>query len=589
MQHPTRVKGPPMNPRLTHRFARLALLTFLLGTAGHPRPCTGYEIGLFRADLPGQDPVTARQLVATLDRAGLATRSVTAQQLIDPAQLAPAKFDLLILPSCDRLPARSMPVIARFVAGGGDLLALGTPAFTRPLWRAGDQWYSRADWRRRLARQHATHVLLSFDRPDEFELRRASSSPDTPASRTLVDGEQGKALRVHLDDIQGWDTLVSSRLDHPFAAGHALTCLLAKGSKATRKLSFEWKERDGSRWIAVFPVTEAWQQIVLTPEDFHYWHSVPQRGKPGDCFHPENAVQFAIGLAHSHTGYQEGAQDYAVDQIGTAPMPHGAPPAVALRSPPRIEGLSPDYKFYDLHDVDHLAPRAAWLQSIKGLPTAPSMCAHHPRPTGKGFHKGRAWRWIPLLDAFGPKGQWRGAPASMFVDFAGPLKQSVRATISVRDHAWYQQPAQQRMLLSIVRHMATGLFLQEAGTEFFTYRPGQEVRAGARVANLSKIDSKTLTIRFSLRRADQIENRYFGNRSSRSPRAIRRRSSNGSICRKTHDRGRFILTCSTRIMSSTPLNTKSRGCHPVRDPSALMSPSMTAISICGARNGMCMA
>lgn len=494
-----------MISRTTRQFGYF-ILTLLLVIATHPRAVRAdYRIAVYHANLPGQDAATAQQLFALLDKSGYEAKSISTEQLSDPAFFSAASYDLVILPSCDVLPAQSIPMIERFVARGGDLLSLAAPAFGDPLWQVGDRWYSRADWDRQLASQRPKHILLSFDRPDELELWRASSDPDIPTVRKQIDGPQGKALEIHLDKMQGWDTLVSGQLDKPFATDDALTCLMARGSAGTRNLSFEWKERDGSRWIAVFSVTESWQHVTLTPGDFHYWQSVPQRGKPGDRFHPENAVQFAIGLARSHTGYQEGAQAYAVDQIGTALLPPGAPPASVLRTARRIEGLSPGYKFYSLHDVSRLRPRATWLQQIEALPTAPHMSAHHPRPTGKGIGKQRAWRWLPLIDAIGPNGEWRGAPVSMFVDFAGPAKGSVRCSIAVDEHAWYRQPAQQQMLLAIVRRMAAGIFFQEAGTDYFTYRPDQKILAGARVANLSRADVEDLTVRFTLHRPDQTQ------------------------------------------------------------------------------------
>ena len=213
------------------------ILTLLLVIATHcPARCADYRIGVYQANLPGQDAATAQQLLALLDKSGMQAKSISTEQLSDPAFLSAASYDLVILPSCGHFTG------SKHIGNWTICCGWGRPIVTRGarLWRsvvAGRRpMVFAADWRRQLASQRPKHILLSFDRPDELELWRASSDPDIPTVRKQIDGPQGKALEIHLDKMQGWDTLVSGQLDKPFATDDALTCLMARGSAGNRNL-----------------------------------------------------------------------------------------------------------------------------------------------------------------------------------------------------------------------------------------------------------------------------------------------------------------------------------------------------------------
>ena len=261
---------------------------------------------------------------------------------------------------------------------------------------------------------------------------------------------------------------------------------------------------DGSRWIAVFPVSNEWKHVVLTPSDFKYWESAPDRGFPGDSFKPENAAGMSIGLAWTHTGLVGGRHEYFIDELGTAKNPYGEAPIIDSQAPV-IEGFSPAYKFYPLADVAKLCMRQPFPGGDDAYPLPESMQAHHPRPTGKGFKRGRAWRWIPILEALGPKGEWRGAPASMTIDFEGSNQGSVRAAYSVQDADWYKNQSVLHQIGGTINRMARGVFFREAGAENYTIRKGETVHLGAAAANLSKVDAAQLRVVFELVRKGSSE------------------------------------------------------------------------------------
>ena len=468
-----------------------------------PIPKDRYAIALLKdATLPSHDPKLADELAALLTKSGHEVTLIDADLLVNRQAITTDRFDMLFLPSCHTLPGEAGPVIKHYCDKGGDVAALGTPAFRTILTKVGDRWVSKDGWRKLLAEQPTKHVLFDFESEDLSRWQRHTNTPKAPFTRELVPGRKGpalslpkgKALHVDIPNMRGWDGLASPKLEGPFPKGHSLTCFWIRGVGPTNRLSFEWRERDGSRWVAVFPVAEQWQRVVLAPSDFRFWQSVETRGHAGDQFNPGNAVQLVIGAAHTHTGRRSGKYEFLIDEIGTAPAP-GELTAPEFLSPPVIENLCPSYKFYCVEGYPRVSPGGPLADSrVRELPRPERLFAHHPRPTGKGFNKGRSWRWQQLAYAVSEKrGIMLGAPASLYLDFSS---RSVRLAVGVEDCEWYGVAAVRRWLQAIIKGMACGTFLQEAGPEFYTYRVGERVEVGARVVNLSRWRRPALGISF---------------------------------------------------------------------------------------------
>ncbi len=455
-------------------------------------PEESYRVTLLRATLPGHDLEIADQISSALTDAGFDVSLIDGDDLCSVSVVNTDTCDLLVLPSAHALPVDSLDPLTAYIQEGGDILALRAPAYQTPLGKVGPKWLSRQDWREMLRAQQTEHLLFNFENEDLTAWERHTNEPESPFTAELDPGHDGKALHIHIGRMSGWDGLASPFLENPFPDGHELTCFYAKGAGETDTLSLEAVEKDGSRWIAVFPVTDTWQRIVLTPEDFDFWQSVPNRGHPGDRFNPQNAQRLKFGVAWTHTGQRGGEYEFYIDELGTASNPHGEFPALLRRIKP-IEGLCPEYKFYTIHDIADLKTRGT-IESLP-MPVPADILAHHPRPTGKGFNKGRDSRWIPLIDALAPDQEWRGAPSVCVADFNG----SLRTTFSVQNPTWYRDQIVREFIVGTVRRMAKGIFFQEAGSEFFTYRENTPVILGAQIANYSKTDSTNLTVEFTLR------------------------------------------------------------------------------------------
>lgn len=216
-----------------------------------------YRIAMLDDSLPRLDAQLVEGLATRLKGEGYEIIRITADELCDPATITPDRFDMLHLPAAAALPVAGMKPVEDFIHQGGDLIALQSPAFTEPLWKPGREWLTVTEWRERLNRVPADHLLFDYENGNLGGWIRNSNTPNPPASWRLGAGQNGQALHVSIENMAGWDTMASPVLDTPFPDGHTLTCLYAKGAGKTNALSLEWLEKDGSRWIGVFRVATA--------------------------------------------------------------------------------------------------------------------------------------------------------------------------------------------------------------------------------------------------------------------------------------------------------------------------------------------
>jgi len=358
---------------------------------------------------------------------------------------------------------------------------------------------SREEYQRSQAGRLPDHVLAAFV-PEGIEgWQRSSNHMEHGAVyETVADGPapRQRALHVVVSNLDGWDTFGPARLEAPFPADHTLTVFSARGGPRTTQLAIEWEERDGSRWFAVVPLCQEWRRYVLGPKDFHYWQSNPARGKGDDAFDPRNAATLRIGLAFTHTGHVSGRHEYWVGPFGTAKMTPTYRQLVRTFTPPPFDTLYPAYKFFDSNDVASIAARDDQvLVGDEALPLPERIRCPHPRARGAGFGKGRAWRWIPLLEARSANGAWRGTPATLMIHAEEKCKGGVWASFGIGDHQWYMSPPVLRTIGRIARAMRRGVFIVDGGANYYTYFNDQDITLGVRVANLGKSRQTGITVR----------------------------------------------------------------------------------------------
>ena len=420
-------------------------------------------------------------------------------ELCDPAKLTIDTIDLLVLPDAATLPAQSTGVVEAFLDAGGDIFACNTPMWRDQLIDDEGTWVPRAEYQRKHARDLLENVLFDFTTADLTQWHRTSNDMSTPASHEVVEAPDAPfegALHVKIGVLDNWDTFVSPELSNPFPEGHTLTVFWAKGTERTTALAVEWTEKDGSRWIAAVELAPEWRQYVLGPQDFRYWDSVPARADTE--LNPANVVHTSIGLALTHTPIGGRNHEYWVGLFGTAKRSGMHEKLLTAFKAPVLETLSPAYKFFECTDVGR-------LEHCIPLPGEPlvrpvQVLSSHPRPGPGGFDKGRDWRWSPLLEAFSEDGEWRGNPATLYVNADGPCKGGVWVSCSVPEPEVYTEFVSplRRVVPAALQFIRTGVFLVDSGANYFTYFEDQTAELGARVVNVGKEAVDDLWVSLSL-------------------------------------------------------------------------------------------
>jgi hypothetical protein len=449
---------------------------------------------VFSDALPGFDQALAREISGQVQAVGYRTEFISATVLTNQTVLKAKRFDLLVLPGARALPMVAAPAIQGYLQAGGDLLALGLPAWQSPLFQVRGQWMSRQTYEEAIAAQRAQHTIEDFDHADLKRWTRSAAGPEAQAEYELAATDHGKALHVKVGRLFGWDTFLSPPFERPFPTNHTLTCFRAKGGPLTRQLSLEWREDDNSRWIATVDLTPEWKDYALLPDRFKPW-PVPGPGEKRGRFEPARAVTCAVGLAWSHTALEGEKHEYWLDDLGSAPNPLGDDGPPEGPPIPGLESVSPSYQCYPISTpvvvrADRL--KVAWerwerMGEKEPSREAMSLVGLNPRARGVGFEQGRPYRWEPLLGAYDAASHdYRGALGALVVNIEAPLRGSVWAVFTPAEAGFYRQPVVTNCLQQTLSRMKRGVFLTEGGSQFFTVFAGQQFKAGARVVNFGR-------------------------------------------------------------------------------------------------------
>jgi len=444
------------------------------------------NVAIFDDDFPGLDRDLAADVARAIESTGASVTRLNAQDLCNTPLVTPERFDLLVLVSPERFPAEALETVRTFTDGGGDLMVLGGPAFAEPLWEYGGQWVGADSLRERLADLPGKGRV--FDLATEDLAKWSTEANAASGSGIAVDGTApggGPAAHLAIRSLTGWCSFLSPEIASPPTIDDCVFLLRVKSEGRTGQLLIEARERDGSRWMAVVPLTGDWKPVAVLPRDFQYWHdsASPGRGGPGDSFHPTNLARLGLGLAFTHTPTVGGGDhDIWVSGIDVAPLEGEVRDLVRATDrvePIGMEGVAPSYKLFPIGDCASLSPDPRQLLWAGGdLPVPSEVLGIHPRPQGTGIEKKRRWRFIPLLRAVHSDGRLAGFPAALVLN----SNRSAVASFPIRDLGFFRSPEVLGSLAKLARRMLDGVYLYEGGSRYFAYRDGEQVRLGAKVA-----------------------------------------------------------------------------------------------------------
>ncbi len=476
----------------------LVLLCGIAGAASKPMAA------LFADSAFGSTEALAPLMKTLLADVGYDIVELDAVALCDAEIFFDEEVSLLVLPDAKRLPMAAIAPVKAFLERGGDLLVLNAPAWRERVVEIEGLWQTPEEYRERQATRPVANVILDFSNESREDWFRSAYRMESPTTyKTVADGPAPgmAALEVDLPEMEGWDSVCRNFEQSPFPEGHTVTVFSAKGGVKTNRLAVEWRERDGSRWIAVVPLTQSWQKFRLSPEDFKFWESVPDRAD--GALNPANVEMIAFTLAYTHTGHLHGGHWFQVSQVGTAAFEASQGQVIDNVPAPALEIVSPGYKFFDMSGAATLTASAGQQVAPEtAYPLPATMLAMHPRPEAGGYRKGRHWRWMPLLEVRAADGDLRGYPAAMFIHADGDFKGGVWASFAIDDAGWYASEQGAAAVKGVLARMKDPVFLVDGGAEFYTCFEGQALRLGATVANLGAAASDGLSVQVEVNASD---------------------------------------------------------------------------------------
>jgi uncharacterized protein YjdB len=442
----------------------------------------------------------------------------TGAQLSDRTLINKNNIDLIIWSGADTYPVDSVSAVTAYLKEGGELIALGAPALTKPAKFIDGRWQSEDEIDTAL-KQQQTAAFLDFETEDQRTgWERSTNDFSVPGSVTFPQDNGSAVMHYDTANYTSWDTYI-----HTISPGPADSAIVfkAKGDPQTKQLAFEIREADNSRWIAALELTGEWDSYILRPSDFRCWQcSAQNRGGPNDFVKFSNAAVINIGLAVSFTnGVSVGtAHQFSIDNIGWIHDPLAENGQINKFEV--MDGLTPEWKYFPVGDSSqvHAAPSQSIIPEPQQLTLNKIDASVYPRPSGTGYKKLRTQRFVPLLETYDSKGQRSGYAAWMMINSGknyvfssatpptkidNPYSGSVWTVFSVSDPVAYQQPELTDAVVRTVKAMLPNTYLIEGGSEKFAYMAGQNaVKLGASVALFNSDPVTGLEVEWKVVRPD---------------------------------------------------------------------------------------
>ena len=445
---------------------------------------------------------------------------LSADDLALPGLLDARDIRLLIVPSGNLFPLAAADALTHFLASGGQLLTCGGYAFDQPAIRLDGEWQP-AGKAPRLER------LDQLGQPAPYPLPKAqhwlpSSNPDSSTRIQDATGPAPETAAIHVatDSLSGWNNAIlqlePSRLPPHW---NALAVRVRALTPHTTHAWLELSEADGSRWHTKLTLTPQWQDIILTADQFTYWHDNPSvgRGGRGDFLNPQAATQLQFGIAIDCAAPgKPHAVQLADLRLGNDPHHRQrttAPPQINTRDGRIRDAIHPED-----HQLGVFDPAFRLLNATSAHTTAimrgilPDIRLDGPFSglsavaqlgvNGHGFGPNRA-SWRPLLEATDDAGQPRGHLGALVHHTSGTFRGSSWAIFGVDNRDLFAEgsPLLQTLLLPTVDLLMRRVALSDTATGYACYRPGETIDLQTQVANFSAQPIRA-QLRFTL--ADEL-------------------------------------------------------------------------------------
>ena len=459
-------------------------------------------IGILVDNLPEFDSIFVRELIGSLKNDGDKVIPINVDDLAQIKDNLPPKYKILILPTINSFPAVAIPALTNYLKNGGYLIVIGSRPFEHIVYRINGEWIDR---KKRLQTLKPRRFLFKVSPEVLSKSTRSTSNPESHwNSRIVPDSPKNlkKSIRILIEDFKGWDILNLPPFENsPFDVKKGLvsTCFWAKSSRPNQNITVEWREYDGSRWIATIMLDNDWKYYVLTPADFKFWKdgSPKTRGYPEDRFRPENAYRLSFGPAESHGSISCRDFQYWITGVGVTTT------SFDLEfMPPKLEMLYPWYKHYQCEGLFN-GKATRWQKLVSGdflIPGLRTITSPIWRPRGLNYRILPRCRWIPVVELLDREGVRRCILASIYFSFEEPFATASWAFIGInpKDLSSKQKEKIVELTTEITKWLKKGIYLVAAGSSQFGYFEDQKIYVGAKIFN-KNYEKRRISVKFLIK------------------------------------------------------------------------------------------
>lgn len=406
------------------------------------------------------------------DEAHLKWKTVSLEEFIGKT-VQPTKGRVLLIPESEHFPVPAVVGLEAYLKSGGNVIFVGRDRpFSSPAVRDGNQWVTMEAFLDKLKTAAPSRDIGAIGKGIGYRLQCPRKTNGTQSSAKL--SEDGATLSVVADGYTKWETWATPDNCISIPADTEFIRLEVRGNIPS--LSLELNEKDGSRWIGTFPVTDDWQTRLVPLDHFFVWSS-PKRAGKGDRVRFENVHKAVIGISDTHTRGLESGKTYRYEIRKIEALSKvSSSDARIYPSNFSLEGIAPRYKSYVLD-----GPVTVTVGDKK-FDHPESVVSAIPRMLGHGITMKRPWRFIPVAKAVNGAGG-RAYPIWIMLHLDRQYRGAVVAGMGFSLETIVREPNLSGELVELARKMADGSFLAGAGAGDFIVDAGGSVQFGAELFN----------------------------------------------------------------------------------------------------------
>ncbi|RKX33966.1 MAG: hypothetical protein DRP64_20475, partial [Verrucomicrobia bacterium] len=443
------------------------------------------DIFVLENDLPQAHAAIGKAVIAACRTDGLKTHSLSPTDLNKEVFGKIQKDSLLILTDCGILPIESAKALDGYISGGGRLISLGGTLFSAPVTAYNGKWLAKEEYLRKHAESLDRHFVMDFSKEDLNDWTRSTTTADRRViSEITEDSSKGSCLHMSIGSIRDYELIFSPIVPEGNLQKQDADFVIfwAKGGAKTLRMSVILEELNGSSWASEIPLTTEWIPYAIAVKDFK--PRGPALLQHAELYEEDGFLntskirRLAFGQIRRPDSSDFSNHEFWISEIGLSPANHYDPKIWDIDFKSK-ELLYPDYLSYPCSDVGKITASRNQEPLIgKGPFCIPDKIrAFHPRTKSLGWKKDRTSRWIPLLEALSPTGQFRGTIAALRFD---QNLEHMWAGLAIEDAQFYLHENTIRFVVNLAQRMLKGNFIWEGGSSQFTYFPEQDIRVGAR-------------------------------------------------------------------------------------------------------------